>query len=129
MSIMEKTTCKCTEGYSGAKLSPNPHCACCKGAGYYYQRTTIPLPDPKWKPENIGVDYAKGHDPVNHPAHYTQGGIECIDAIRAALTEEEFRGFCKGNLIKYAWRERHKGGDESLRKGEFYSRQLTEPRK
>lgn len=71
----------------------------------------------------------KQNDPVNHPAHYTQGGIECIDAIRAALTEEEFRGFCKGNLIKYAWRERHKGGNESLRKGEFYSRQLTEPRK
>ena len=68
----------------------------------------------------------KPDDPVNHPAHYTQGGIECIYAIRAALTPEEFRGFCKGNLIKYAWRERHKGGDESLRKGEFYSKQLTE---
>jgi hypothetical protein len=48
--------------------------------------------------------------------HYRQGGIECIDAIRAALTDEEFRGFCKGNVIKYAWRERHKGGDADLKK-------------
>ena len=35
--------------------------------------------------------------------------IECIDAIKAALTREEFVGFCKGNVIKYIWRERDKG--------------------
>lgn len=43
-------------------------------------------------------------DPVNHPTHYTNGGIECIDALAAALTPEEFRGFLKGNVIKYLWR-------------------------
>ena len=58
-------------------------------------------------------------DPVNQPEHYRQGEIECIDAIEAALTPEEFAGFCKGNLIKYAWRERHNGGAESLRKGQW----------
>jgi hypothetical protein len=36
------------------------------------------------------------HDPVNHPAYYTSGAVECIDAIQAALTPEEFRGFLKG---------------------------------
>lgn len=60
------------------------------------------------------------HDAVNHPAHYTAGEIECIDAIRAALTPEEFRGYCKGNVLKYVWRERYKGGDESLRKAGYY---------
>jgi hypothetical protein len=35
-------------------------------------------------------------DVVNHPSHYTDGGIECIEAIEAALTNEEFRGYCKG---------------------------------
>lgn len=55
-------------------------------------------------------------DPINHPEHYTQGEIECIDAIRAALTPEEFRGYCKGNVLKYVWRERSKGQNESLRK-------------
>ena len=63
---------------------------------------------------------------VNQPAHYTGGSIECIDAIRAALTLEEFRGFCKGNVIKYTWRERIKGGDESLKKAEWYLKRLTE---
>ena len=63
------------------------------------------------------------HDPINHPAHYTQGGIECIEAIKAALTEEEFRGYCKAAAIKYVWREAHKGGDESLRKAIWYLRE------
>ena len=45
-------------------------------------------------------------DNINHPDHYTKGDIECIDALRAALTPEEFRGSCKGNVLKYIWRER-----------------------
>ena len=59
-------------------------------------------------------------DNINHPPHYTQGGIECIDAIQAALTPEEFRGYCKGNALKYVWRELHKGGDESIAKAIWY---------
>jgi hypothetical protein len=59
-------------------------------------------------------------DPVNAPPHYRQGGVECIDAIRAALTDEEFRGYCKGNAIKYTWREKHKGGNEDLKKAAWY---------
>jgi hypothetical protein len=59
-------------------------------------------------------------DNVNNPPHYTQGKIECIEAIQSALTEEEFRGYCKGNAMKYIWRERHKGGDESLAKAQWY---------
>ena len=59
-------------------------------------------------------------DNVNKPAHYRQGDIECIDAIRAALTPDEFRGYCKGNTLKYVWRERHKGGTESLKKARWY---------
>ena len=64
-------------------------------------------------------------DLVNFPPHYRQGGIECIDAIRAALTEEEFRGYCKGNALKYIWRERHKGGNESLLKAGLYIAKLA----
>jgi len=65
-------------------------------------------------------------DMVNHPSHYTVGDIECIDAIKAALTEEEFRGYCKGNALKYIWREKHKGGDESMKKAEWHLNKLTE---
>ena len=57
---------------------------------------------------------------VSAPTHYTSGNIECIDAIRSALTEEQFRGYCKGNVLKYTWREKLKGGDEDLKKALQY---------
>lgn len=62
------------------------------------------------KPEN---------DVVNHPEHYTQGGIECIDAEKAALGDL-FMGFLIGNTLKYLWRFRHKNGLEDLKKARWY---------
>ena len=59
-------------------------------------------------------------DPVNHPAHYTQGGIECIEAIKASMTASEYRGYLKGNAMKYMWRYQHKGGVEDLKKARWY---------
>ena len=59
-------------------------------------------------------------DNVNHPEHYTSGGIECIDAIRASLGDKEFAGYCKGNIIKYLWRYRLKNGVEDLHKAQVY---------
>lgn len=66
------------------------------------------------------------NDNVNHPAHYTNGGIECIDAIKEALTDDEFRGYVKGNVMKYLWRERHKNGDEDLKKAAWYLNRLVD---
>ena len=66
-------------------------------------------------------------DMVDHPPHYTDGGtIECIEAIEAQLTDEEYRGYLKGNVAKYLWRERHKGGTESLKKAQWYLKRLIE---
>ena len=60
-------------------------------------------------------------DAVNHPSHYTQGGIECIEAIEAAMTPEELRGYLKGNVIKYVWRSNHKGSLlQDLEKARWY---------
>lgn len=42
-------------------------------------------------------------DAIN-PDHYKQGDVECIDAIRSALTPEEFRGYCRGSALAYLWR-------------------------
>ena len=67
-------------------------------------------------------------DPIN-PSHYKQGSVECIAAIEAALTPEEFRGYCKGNVIKYVWREREKGQDESLSKANWYINKVLEKNK
>ena len=67
------------------------------------------------------------NDPVNSPEHYQgEDGIECIDAIRAALTPEEFRGYCKGNIFKYLWRYERKNGVEDVRKSRWYLERLIE---
>ena len=65
-------------------------------------------------------------DMVNHPSHYTQGGIECIDAIKAALGEEQYEGYLRGACIKYLWRYKMKSGVESLKKSEWYLKRLIE---
>ena len=66
-------------------------------------------------------------DTVNHPSHYIDGGgVECIEAIESALTNEEYRGYIKGNIQKYVWRERHKGGTESLKKARWYLDRLIQ---
>jgi len=52
--------------------------------------------------------------------------IDCITAIEAQLTAEEFRGYLKGNIAKYVWRERKKGGGESLRKAQWYLNTLLD---
>lgn len=65
-------------------------------------------------------------DNVNHPGHYTSGGIECIDAIRASLGDKEFADYCKGNIIKYLWRYRLKNGAEDLRKARVYLNWMIE---
>lgn len=59
-------------------------------------------------------------DNVKHPAHYTSGDIEVIDYIRDKLTQQEFTGYCIGNVIKYISRWRLKGGLEDLKKAEQY---------
>ena len=66
------------------------------------------------------------HDAVNHPDHYTQGGVECIDAIRAALGPDGFQASCAANVIKYVWRYRNKNGLEDLRKAQVYLGWLIE---
>ena len=65
-------------------------------------------------------------DMVNHPPHYTQGGIECIDAIKAATEGlDGFEGNCTGNAIKYLWRWKHKNGVEDLKKAHWYIKKLA----
>lgn len=67
-------------------------------------------------------------DNVEHPSHYTSGGIECIDAIKASMSSEEYKGFLKSQVIKYVWRYRLKGKPtEDLKKARFYlDRLITE---
>jgi hypothetical protein len=59
-------------------------------------------------------------DNVQSPAHYSGEGLECIDVIESALGAYGFRAFCLGNVLKYSWRHRLKGGAEDLAKAEVY---------
>lgn len=69
-------------------------------------------------------------DEVNNPAHYTSGGIECIDAIKASMTEEQFKGFLKGNIIKYLWRYELKNNPvQDLAKAQWYQNRLIQENK
>lgn len=55
-------------------------------------------------------------DQVNHPAHYTFGSIEVIDAI-----EDWGLGYHDGNAVKYLARARHKGNElQDLKKARWY---------
>lgn len=58
---------------------------------------------------------------VDHPQHYNQNGIECIDAMIAAFGQSEVISFCKLNAFKYLWRAEHKNNAlEDLRKAQWY---------
>ena len=64
-------------------------------------------------------EYSKD-DPVNHPSHYTQGKVECIDAMEETLGTEVVKGFCLGNCFKYLWRHCDKNGQEDIDKAVWY---------
>lgn len=74
-------------------------------------------------------------DNVNHPSHYTQGGVECIEAIKSATSNlMGIEAVCTANAIKYLWRWKEKNGIEDLNKAKWYidyliinSNQKTEP--
>jgi hypothetical protein len=66
-------------------------------------------------------------DNVTHPAHYTQGKVECIDAIEAAVTGlTGMEAVCTAQCIKYLWRWKRKNGLEDLRKARWYLDRLIE---
>lgn len=64
---------------------------------------------------------AHNKDMVNHPDHYNQGGIECIDAMVAAFGKAKVFDFCHLNAMKYLWRAGRKGSIvEDMRKAQWY---------
>jgi hypothetical protein len=68
-------------------------------------------------------------DLVNNPPHYTAGSIECLDGIESALGDDGFQSYLRGNIIKYIWRLKHKGGVQDAEKAEFYLKRLIKSMK
>lgn len=67
-------------------------------------------------------------DTVNHPKHYMgRKGIETINFIENSLSEDEFKGYLKGNIIKYISRSGKKTNYiEDLEKAKWYINKLEE---
>ena len=65
-------------------------------------------------------------DSVNKPTHYNTGNIECIEAIEESMSSVAFKGYLKGNCMKYLWRYDYKGKQvEDLQKAGWYLNKLT----
>lgn len=58
-------------------------------------------------------------DNIN-PSHYKAGKIEVIEIMEDQLSTEEFKGFCKGLILKYICRADHKNGLEDYKKAQWY---------
>lgn len=67
------------------------------------------------------------YDPVNRPAHYNMGGIECIDYIKQVLGLQGYIDYCHGNMIKYQHRYKYKNNPaEDMKKAEWYLSKMNE---
>ena len=76
-----------------------------------------PIHEQKFETEN---------DVVNHPSHYTQGGVECIDAMKSAFGADELAVYCKIAAFKYIWRCERKNGSEDVKKAIWYLQKFLE---
>lgn len=71
----------------------------------------------------IGISMKnENNDKINNPAHYTAGGIETLDYIKAKV--KDYPSYAAGNILKYVSRYEHKNGIEDLKKAQFYLNDL-----
>lgn len=68
------------------------------------------------------IEFTDASDNVNNPAHYTAGGIETLDYIKAKV--KDYHSYAVGNILKYVSRYEHKNGIEDLKKAQFYLNDL-----
>ena len=67
------------------------------------------------------------YDSVNAPAHYLHGRKETIDVISDCMTDDEYHGYLKGNILKYVSRYKFKGEPlEDLQKAHWYLNRLIQ---
>ena len=75
--------------------------------------------------KQVENEHEQKNDKVNHPAHYTAGKVECIDALESATVNlTGIEAVCTANAIKYLWRWKQKNGVEDLQKAKWYIERL-----
>ena len=116
------------DGCKGCKYTACGHddfpCSSCKGtvlrtSDEYKKRLD------RWEPMHEQKSETE-NDVVNHPSHYTQGGIECIDAMKSAFGADELAVYCKIAAFKYIWRCELKNGSEDVKKAIWYLQKFLE---
>ena len=64
---------------------------------------------------------------ITKPKHYTQGSVECLDAIGPMLEESSRIDFYRTQIVKYMWRLRDKGSPlKDVKKAQFYLGRLIQ---
>ena len=77
--------------------------------------------------QDLATKQTVAEDVVNKPKHYNTGNIECIEAIEESMSSVAFKGYLKGNCMKYLWRYDYKGKQvEDLQKAMWYLALLTD---
>lgn len=107
--------------------------SCSNATGWdYSQRRAMCKFDDTWHKEGTDCPYrekprVKDRNEVNHPCHYTKGKVECIDAIESATVGlVGIVAVLTGNVIKYIFRWRWKGGLQDLYKCRWYLNRLID---
>ena len=92
---------------------------------HIYKNSEARLDGSHLKDTELNIEPENKPDVVAHPKHYTQGGIECIDALKAATVGKRgIEAVCVANVIKYLWRYEEKNGIEDVRKAKWYIERL-----
>jgi len=74
---------------------------------------------------DVSYENERKHDSVNSPAHYKYGKKETIDVIQDCMTDDEYHGYLKGNVLKYVSRYKFKGEPlQDLEKAQWYLNRL-----
>ena len=69
----------------------------------------------------------KKDEEIYRPKHYNCGTIECIEAIEESMSSHAFKGYLKGNCMKYLWRYDYKGNQvQDLGKCKWYLNKLID---
>lgn len=109
--------------YATFSLEDYP-CSACKNTAVIDSEEYNARPD-MFEPATIQKPEAE-NDVVNHPSHYTQGGIECIDAMKSAFGASQLAVYCKIAAFKYIWRCEYKNGAEDVKKAIWYLNKYLE---
>jgi hypothetical protein len=76
---------------------------------------------------DLKADYTNEYKKDNiNPDHYKSKSKETIERLQDNLTQGEFKGYLKGNILKYLDRYEHKNGVEDLNKMQWYLNKLIE---